>query len=142
MTTRLAIAGSHLQDVTAAFASAKGKWTGCDWTSQFGQNHLNLKGLRSSQALLMERATAGSEAADWRDATEWLTRVERDAREAESEALVATRLAASGGLREAFARAKRACALEARYHESSIWRPLCDAIEAASSERHEPPSGS
>jgi len=122
---------SLARGIAAALAACSGAWTGCDWPTQFGRNRLNLKGLRSSQALLMERATSGSEAADWRNAVGWLRRVEQDARQAESEAMTAARLADCGRLLEALECAKQACAIEARYRDPPTWQSFKDAIEAA-----------
>jgi hypothetical protein len=134
MDSRMTITDSVVEEIATALATGSGQWTGCDWPTQFGQSGLNLKGLRSSQALLMERATAGGEAADWHDAIIWLRRVEQDARQAESEAQTAARFARSGRLPEALQCARRACAIEARYGKSLTWQPLRDAIEAALSD--------
>jgi len=145
MDSRLTVTESFAREIAAALAASSGAWTGCDWPTQFGRNHLNLKGLRSSQALLMERATSGSEGADWRDAVAWLRRVEQDARQAESEARVAVRLAGCGRLLEALECAKRACAIEARYRKPPTWESLKDVIEAALSTGEgdtNPPGGS
>ncbi len=120
--------------ISAALATGSGKWTGCDWPTQFGRSRLDLNGLRPSQALLMERATAGNEAAIWRDAVVWLRQVGEDAQLAEIEAQAAACLARSGRLSEALERIQRACAIEARYHTSLVWQPLCTAIEAAAYE--------
>jgi len=125
---------SQLAEIAAALAGASGKWTGCDWPIQFGASHLDLKGLRASQALLMAGATAGSEAADWRAAAAWLEQLEKDARQAETEARAANSLAGDGQFREALRHVNRACAIEARYRPSSTWQPLYDAIEAALSD--------
>jgi len=140
MNSSLIITDSLLEEFAAAMAAASGKWTGCDWCTQFGPTRLDLRDLHSSQANLMAQATAGSEAADWRDAVTWLKRVEQDASQAESEAQTATRLARSGKLRDALQCADRACAIEARYRKPFTWRPLRDAIEAALSkvDRSEP----
>ena len=131
MDSSLTKTDSVIKDIALALAAGSGKWTGCDWPTQFGRTGLDLQGFCSSQAILMAGATAGSEAADWRNAVTWLTRVEQDARQAESEAQTAVSLARKGKLREALQRADLACAMEARYHRSLAWRPLRDAIEAA-----------
>lgn len=114
-----------------AYQQAAGKWRGCDWPTRFGQSALNLDGLRAAQATLMARATAGSEAADWRAAVRWLTEVEGDARAAEQEARTAAALADSGELDEAIVCARRACTLESKYHGCLVWQPLYDTLEAA-----------
>jgi hypothetical protein len=111
-----------------AFLSGVGKWTGCDWPTRFGTTGLDLNGLTAAQALLMARATAGAESADWRAAARWLDEVEADARKAEEAASRAARLAADGRLVEAAEQAKLACALEGRYREERVWRQLYDAL--------------
>jgi hypothetical protein len=131
MNSSLIITDSLLDGIVSALAAASGKWTGCDWSTQFGRSRLDLRDLHSSQATLMAQATAGGEAADWRDAVTWLKRVEQDASQAESEAQSAARLARSGKLRDALQCADRACAIEARYRKPLTWRPLRDAMEVA-----------
>jgi hypothetical protein len=111
-----------------------GKWYGCDWPTAFGVNKLDLNGLRPSQAALLTRATAGSEAADWRAAAEWLAQVERDAKQAEAKAAKAAELAEAGKLTEALRLAEEACAIEGRYHTSLVWQPLRKAIATALAE--------
>src|SRR5579859_1206579 len=95
-------------DIVAAFQQSRGKWNHCQWPTQFGAGKLNLQGLKSSQALLMARSTAGQERADWKAATCWLEQVERDAREAEKEAELAADLAKIGQLQPALEHAQRA----------------------------------
>ena len=131
MDASLITTDSLMDKVAPALAAASGKWTGCDWPTQFGPSRLDLRGVRSSQAILMATATAGSEASDWRNAVTWLKCVEQDARQAESEAQTAVHLARSGKLRDALQCADRACAIEAHYRTPHTWRPLRDAIEAA-----------
>jgi hypothetical protein len=113
------------------YRQAAGKWTGCDWPTEFGKTGLNLNGLKALQALLLARATSGSERADWHAAVAWLTGIEQDAQEAESKAGQAMALARSGQLQEALAHAQRACAVEAKHHRRLVWQPLREAIEAA-----------
>jgi hypothetical protein len=93
---------------------------------------MNLDGLRSTQALLMARATSGAERSEWLAAATWLGRVEQDAREADEAAGQALRLALAGDLATAMTYAERACALEAPYHAELVWRPLRDAVAALS----------
>ena len=131
MDSSLTITDSVIEEIAPALAAGSGKWTGCNWPTRFGRTGFDLRGLCSSQAILMARATAGSEAANWRDAVAWLMQVEQDARQAESEAQTAASLAQNGKLRDALHCADRACAMEARYRRSLVWRPLRDAIEAA-----------
>lgn len=119
-----------LTPIRTAFEDGKGHWTGCDWRTSFGTKGLNLEGLKASQALLLARATAGQEAADWRAAYKWLSQVEHDAIEAEALASHAVTLSCGGQLEEALERARQACRLEARYHPSSRWQSLCEVIEA------------
>jgi hypothetical protein len=115
-------------EILGTFLSGRGRWTGCDWPTQFGAAGLNLCALTAAQALLMARATAGDEAAEWRAAVAWLGEVEEAARQAEAEANRAARLAAEGRLAEAAERAWAAIELEDRYRPAAVWRPLYDAI--------------
>jgi hypothetical protein len=122
---------ARLRKLDAALTVALGKWTGCDWRTEFGHSRLDLNGMRPSQAHLMALATAGGEAADWQAAVLWLRQVENDAQHAESEALAAVMLARSGKLSEALKSAQRACAIEGRYHHQSlVWQPLCESLVA------------
>jgi hypothetical protein len=105
-------------------------WVGCDWPTAFGATGLDLNGIRSAQALLMARATAGAEAADWREAVRWLALVEADAAEAAAAGRRAADLAARGDLAAALREARRAEALEARYHPAPGWRALVRSLEA------------
>lgn len=120
-------------DVWAAYLEATGEWGGCDWPTEFGEGDLDLNGLRASQAALLARATAGREAQDWRAAARWLAEVEEQAAEADREAWSAVLLAFDGRSGEALEHARRACAIEARYHAAPVWQRLCDALETISS---------
>ena len=113
-----------------AYKSARGAWTGCDWPTSFGQTGLDLNGMTSHQALLMSRATAGEEAADWREAVHWLRLVETDAEGAEEAARQAVEHVERGDLAAARRAVQSACDLEARYHPVSVWADLREALEA------------
>jgi hypothetical protein len=117
-------------EILKQFLVNRGRWAGCDWPTRFGSAGLNLCALSAAQALLLARATAGAEAAEWRAAAQWLATVETDARCAESEASRAAHLAAEGRLEEAAERARLARDLEDRYRPAAVWRPLHDAIVA------------
>ncbi|OYP31137.1 hypothetical protein [Rhodopirellula sp. MGV] len=67
---------------SVAQTDVNGNWTGCDWETEFGPLKLNLKGIRSRQAMLAASATRGQEAEQWRDAAKWLQALEDDARKA------------------------------------------------------------
>jgi hypothetical protein len=122
--------GKHLlDDIAATYRQGAGKWTGCDWQTDFGTHHLDLAQLTSSQVLLMARATAGQEAMDWQLASHWLNRVEQEAREAETAAGIAWGLAASGNYGEALIYAQQARDIEIRYHNDLVWQPFCQALE-------------
>src|SRR5438046_478717 len=120
--------------IAEAFRRAAGRWTGCDWHTAFGETRLNLHGLKASQALLLARATAGIEAADWHAAAGWLTLIEREARQAEALARQAVRLSREGQLQQSLQMAHNACLLESPYHSVPIWQSLHAAIEAALTE--------
>ena len=63
-------------EILQAFLRGRNRWAGCDWPTRFGAAGLDLCALTSAQALLMARATAGAEAAEWRAAAQWLAEVE------------------------------------------------------------------
>lgn len=126
-----AIPQGLLEAVEWAYDRAHGTWTGCDWPTSFGDTGLDLNGMTSHQALLMSRATAGVEAADWREAVHWLRLVEADAEAAEEAARWAVECAARGDLAAARRDAQTACDLEARYHPRPVWCELSDALDAA-----------
>jgi hypothetical protein len=132
MKTVMTLPGARwLQDIAAKYRQGAGKWTGCDWRTDFGSAHLDLAELKAAHALLLARATGGQEAADWQAASQWLSRVEQEAQEAETEAGIALALASTGQLHEALSHARAACAIELKYHSQPIWQPLCEALEQA-----------
>jgi hypothetical protein len=120
-----------MAEIEWTYRQATGRWTGCDWMTDFGPAHLNLQGLAAFHAMLLARATAGSEQTSWKAAVGWLQEIEQQARLAEEAAQQAVAQANAGDLRTALAWAQRACAIEAKYHEPLIWRPLRDAIATA-----------
>jgi len=121
--------GKLLAEIAAKYRQGVGKWTGCDWQTDFGPAHLDLAELKASQALLLARATGGKEAAVWQAASQWLSRVEQEAQEAEAEAGISMTLASTGQLREALVHAQQACAIETRYHSQPVWQPFCQELE-------------
>ena len=128
---RTAYPSAHFMDaVHRAYTRARGAWTGCDWPTSFGDTGLDLNGMTSHQALLMARATAGVEAADWREAVHWLRLVEVDAEAASEAGRRASDEAARGNLAAAGRAAWAACELEVRYHPQPVWGPLQEALEA------------
>ncbi len=118
-------------EILKAFLRGRDRWAGCDWPTRFGDTGLNLCALTAAQALLMARATAGAESAEWRKAAHWLSEVEAAAREAQEEASRAARLAADGEFAEAAECARTALDLESRYRPPVVWGPLHDAITQA-----------
>lgn len=120
-----------ISEIISTYEQARGKWTGCHWPTQFGNRGLNLQDLKSSQAALVARSTAGRESADWKAAMHWLEQVERDAREAETQAEIAANLASHGRIEQAFEHVQRACALETNYNGTRVWEPLQKVIAAA-----------
>src|SRR5262245_49792004 len=124
----------NLDDIRRAYLHGVNRWTGCDWTTQFGGRNLNLDGLRSKQAAMVAECPHGEEAGEWRRATRWLSRVETDALLAEREAAIAVFLAIFEHGPEALLHAERACALEGRYHQQLVWEPLRQAIAAYAGE--------
>lgn len=119
----------NLDRVLEAFRDAKGRWKGCDWSTEFGPRRINLQGLTPLQARTAANATFGEEARLWRDAAGWLARVERSAEQAESRAKTAVELALQGQLLQALTYAREACDIEREFHPEPIWQRLFDAIE-------------
>ncbi|HVK13563.1 MAG TPA: hypothetical protein VM597_32755 [Gemmataceae bacterium] len=128
----VSLSPNALDQVRRAYHRAEGTWTGCDWPTSFGDTGLDLNGITAHQALLMSRATAGVEAADWREAVQWLRLVEADAEAAETAGRQAAEDAARGDLVAARRAAGAACELEARYHARPVWGPLHQALESLS----------
>jgi hypothetical protein len=118
-----------VETIEGAYDRARGSWSGCDWPTSFGDTALDLNGITSHQALLMARATAGLEAADWREAVQWLRLVEANAEAAEEAARWAVEAAARGDLAAARREAGAAFDLEARYHPRPVWMDLRDAVD-------------
>ena len=83
----------------------------------------------------MARATAGLEAADWREAVHWLRLVEADAEAAEEAGRRAVEVAARGDLAAARREAQSAWDLEARYHPQPVWADLREALDPAGARR-------
>ena len=71
-----------LEMLREAIGQAKSAWRGCDWHTNFGPRAIDLRGLRSRQALLASKATRGEESSRWKDAAQWLAEVERAADQA------------------------------------------------------------
>jgi hypothetical protein len=128
-------------EIIVAFLKGFGRWKSCSWPTEFGRRKLDLAGVKSSQAALMAGATSGDERTAWLAAARWLDQVEKDAREAEEEAVLAADLAILGQSERAVAHAKEACRLESQYTADNTWRPLLTAIttrlESASHNGHE-----
>lgn len=120
-----------LDEIQQSYSQAIGKWTGCDWPTEFGQTRINLDGITAQQALLMAGATSGLEADDWLHAFDWLSQIERKAKAAQDFANRAVDLAADGKAVGAIIHVQKACMIEGEYHERLIWQPLREAIESS-----------
>jgi hypothetical protein len=118
-----------LQSVAKAYDSTHRQWQTCDWTTEFGGLKLNLRGLRSAQALRLAKATCGSESNEWRMAAKWLRTIENGAATAESFALLAVDAASIGDHADAVKLIAQAVEAEAAWHEKPIWRALQIAIQ-------------
>ena len=126
--TILAIQHPSTETFQQLYDAAIKQWTGCNWRTDLGPLRLNLMGIHSRQARLIAEATSGEESVAWEEATKFLSQVEVDSRAASKAAENAIRLIAEGKLAEAIADAERAIALEAKYREPKVWKPLRDAI--------------
>ncbi len=114
---------------SAIYEQLEGRWTGCDWVTDFGPGHLDLRGVTARQAALLARATSGQESSQWQEATRWLTQVENDVEAARKAAWAAWQEAEAGQWQSALDHARQACELELAYHPCAVWQPLADAIQ-------------
>ena len=117
------------ESVAAAYESVRQQWQTCDWVTEFGQRKLNLRGLWSTQALRIARATCGSESKEWRLAAEWLRTVEDAAAAAESLAMQAINASSAGKHADAVRFIAQAVEVEAAWHQQPIWSALQCALE-------------
>jgi len=102
-----------LEEIEETYDEATGTWTGCDWTTHFGPDGLNLQGMTSSQAEAIAAETSGAERAKvWHNAASWLADVERYTAKAEKEAGLAVTAAKAGEWRPALEHARKAWAWE------------------------------
>ncbi len=120
------------QTVTEAFEAAVGKWTTCDWATEFGCLNLNLKGLRSPQLERLAFATRGEESQEWRNAADWVRIVEDAAAKAQELATLAHEASLRNEHSHSRQLIQQACEIEAVWHRELIWQPLCQAISVCS----------
>lgn len=109
-------------------SQARGRWRGCDWTTNFGRFGFNLKGIRSRQAQVLADATCGNESDCWMEAYRWLSQVERDARAAESAAQSAVKHVQAHDLESALSCIQYAEAMESKYRQACVWSPMTSMI--------------
>jgi hypothetical protein len=112
------------KEVRQALQTAQSAWIGCDWDTDFGPGRINLRGLGSRHAWLAARATRGDESKNWREAYQFLDRVEQDAQTAATLASEAVDLWCLGNHREALALLEEAIDLEARYRVPIVYLRL------------------
>jgi hypothetical protein len=129
---------SDLEAIRRAYEEAAGKWTGCDWTTRFGNNDLDLKDWSSAEAESMAVESRDSEEVeDWTAAAQWLAQVERNARQAEAQAALAVAAANAAEWDEALEHARHALLLEFASgrplwnHSPLTWQALWNAIRDA-----------
>jgi hypothetical protein len=121
--------------VARAYEEAAGTWTGCDWTTRFGNNDLDLNGWAAAEAESMAvESTDPEEVEDWTAAATWLAQVEKNAEQAEAQAALAVAAANGGEWGEALEHARRALLLEFASgrplwnHAPLTWQGLWNAI--------------
>jgi hypothetical protein len=131
-----------LGEVARAYEEAAGTWTGCDWTTRFGNNDLDLNGWTAAEAESMAvESTDPEEVEDWRAAAEWLAQVEKNAGQAEAQAALAVAAANAEEWGEALEHARRALLLEfasgrplwnrAPLTWQGLWNAIRDAATAS-----------
>jgi hypothetical protein len=106
--------------IRQVYANAVGRWTGCDWSTEFGSLGLDLNGFTALQAKARARsARLMVEAQEWQAAADWLGEVERHAKLAEDHARLAVAAAEAGQWPEA-----REHARQAWFREFMVGRPM------------------
>lgn len=118
---------SAVQRATQLYQSIAYTWKGCDWSTRFGSQRLELKGLNHLQARLMAAATPGEESKCWLAATDWLETVESDAQLAELAARRSVEILPHSAAM-ALKQIRYACQLERKYRAELVWLPLHDEI--------------
>lgn len=109
--------------------TARVRWQGCDWPTQFGLRMLDLNGIRSRQAKLAAKATRGEESACWAAATAWLAEVEGDAKKAASLAEKALDEAKRRCWDSANDLMRQAESLESKYGQLTDYRHVREALQ-------------
>jgi hypothetical protein len=124
-----------VQEVVRVYKEATGAWVGCDWSTWFGPNGMDLQGRTAAEADARAAAAVDrDERTDWAAAAVWLREVERRAALAEEEAGLAVTAAGAESWREARDHARRAWSLEFNtgrplHRQPSTWQRLYDVIE-------------
>jgi hypothetical protein len=125
--------------VARVYEEAAGTWTGCDWTTRFGNNDLDLNGWMAEEAESMAvESTDPDEVEDWTAAAAWLAQIEKNAEQAEAQAALAVAAAHAGEWGEALEHARRALLLEFASgrplwnHAPLTWQRLWNAIRDVS----------
>jgi len=145
-----------LEAIRAAYTTATGAWTGCDWTEvryycpvttaeyEHGDcggdcEDIDLDGVTAEEARRRAKDLERNarERAEWESAADWLEDVEGTAASAEEHGAAALEAAEAGDLERAEREAQAAVSAEDEYGDAPTWRPLLTAIEAAISEAEE-----
>jgi hypothetical protein len=126
------------EGVRRAYEQGVGKWTGCDWTTHFGNNDLDLNcwTVADAEGMAVE-STDPEEVEDWTAAAAWLAQVEHNTAQAEAQAALAVAAANAEEWGEALEHARHALLLEFASgrplwkHMPLTWQPLWNAIRDA-----------
>tara|TARA_R110002049_G_scaffold4601_5_gene32604 strand:- start:837109 stop:837489 length:381 start_codon:yes stop_codon:yes gene_type:complete len=114
-----------------AIDQAKSGWRGCNWHTDFGPRSIDLRGLKSWQAILASKATRGDESKRWHEAAQWLAEVERAANQAADIAEKAFSAAESRDFAAAIRMLGDASSLELKFVGSGEYeraRQLCERM--------------
>ncbi len=129
---------ADVQAIARAYEEAAGTWTGCDWPTRYGKAGLDLDGWTAAEAEAFAGRHKGTAMeVDWRDAAQWLARVEQWARRADAEAFQAVQSAATGAWRDALAHAQAVRVCEHLTGRTlwrgtpTTWQPMLRAVFAA-----------
>jgi len=114
---------ADLAAIGLAYDEAVGGWSRCDWQTRFGASGIDLNGWTAAEARAVAHEPIDPEQVeDWSAAAVFLTRIERQAGQAEAEATLALAAANAGDWPEAVKHARRAYAVEFASGRP-LWRP-------------------
>jgi hypothetical protein len=132
-----------LESIRQVYAEAVGRWSGCDWPTEFGSLSLDLNGWTAAQAKARaDKARQWQDAQEWNAAADWLAEVEQHAKVAQRHAGLAVTAAEADNWPEAREHGRQAWFCEImvgrplRRGFPATWRRLYQAIADVSCPAH------